>query len=116
MNILEDIKNQITNNKVVLYMKGTPQFPMCGFSSKVVKILQLLKVRFVYINILENIQIRKMLPKYSDWPTFPQLYINGELIGGCDIVSELYEDNSLKEKLEDIKVLEKEESISFSLN
>jgi monothiol glutaredoxin len=89
---------------------------MCGFSSKVVKILQLLKVRFVYINILENIQIRKMLPKYSDWPTFPQLYINGELIGGCDIVSELYEDNSLKEKLEDIKVLEKEESISFSLN
>ena len=116
MNILEDIKNQITNNKVVLYMKGTPQFPMCGFSSKVVKILQLLKVRFVYINILENIQIRKMLPKYSDWPTFPQLYINGELIGGCDIVSELYEDNSLKEKLENIKVLEKEESISFSLN
>ena len=103
MNVLDDIKNQITNNKVVLYMKGTPEFPMCGFSSKVVKILQLLKTRFVYINVLENTQIRKMLPKYSDWPTFPQLYIDGELIGGCDIISEMYEDKSLQEKLRNTK-------------
>merc|ERR1712146_514743 len=105
-NVLDDIKNQITKNRIVLYMKGTPEFPMCGFSSKVVKILQELKIRFVYVNVLENTQIRKMLPKYSDWPTFPQLYINGELIGGCDIVSELYEQNLLKKQFEEIGALD----------
>ena len=99
MNVLDDIKNQITNNRVVLYMKGTPEFPMCGFSSKVVKILQALKTRFVYVNVLENVKIRQMLPKYSEWPTFPQLYINGELVGGCDIISEMYDDKSLEKKL-----------------
>jgi len=112
MNILDEIKNQITSNTVILYMKGTPEFPMCGFSSKVVKILQVLKTKFVYVNVLENMQIRRMLPKYSDWPTFPQLYVNGELIGGCDIISEMYDDESLKKKLEEVKSIEKEESIS----
>jgi monothiol glutaredoxin len=112
MNILDEIKNQITGNTVILYMKGTPEFPMCGFSSKVVKILQVLKTKFVYVNVLENMQIRRMLPKYSDWPTFPQLYVNGELIGGCDIISEMYDDESLKKKLEEVKSIEKEESIS----
>jgi monothiol glutaredoxin len=85
---------------------------MCGFSSKVAKILQILKIRFVYVNVLENIQIRRMLPKFSDWPTFPQLYINGELIGGCDIISEMYDDSSLKTKLEEAQVIEKDVSIS----
>ena len=113
MNILDEIKNQINGNTVILYMKGTPEFPMCGFSSKVVKILQILKTKFVYVNVLDNIQIRRMLPKYSDWPTFPQLYINGELIGGCDIISEMYDDKSLQEKLEAVKSIEKEESVSL---
>jgi monothiol glutaredoxin len=112
MNILDEIKNQITGNTVILYMKGTPEFPMCGFSSKVVKILQVLKTKFVYVNVLENMQIRRMLPKYSDWPTFPQLYVNGELIGGCDIISEMYDDESLNKKLGEVKSIEKEESIS----
>ncbi len=92
---LERIKEQITNNPVILYMKGTPQFPMCGYSSKVVQILKGLCAKVSYVNILENPDIRAELPKYAQWPTFPQLYINGELIGGCDIVVELQEKNEL---------------------
>ena len=116
MNVLDEIKNQIQNNNVVLYMKGTPEHPMCGFSSKVSEILKILKVKFAYVNVLENIQIRRMLPKYADWPTFPQLYINGELIGGCDIISELYDDQLLEKKFQDINVLDNNSSISYPLN
>ncbi len=95
MDTLELIKQQIANNTVILYMKGTPQFPSCGFSSRVVQILKGLKAKVSYVNVLENPNIRSELPKYAQWPTFPQLYINGELIGGCDIVTELHEQNEL---------------------
>lgn len=95
MDTIDIIKQQIANNTVLLYMKGTPQFPMCGFSARVVQALKELKAKFSYINILENPDIRAELPKYAQWPTFPQLYINGELIGGCDIIQELQAANQL---------------------
>lgn len=100
METLDKIKQQIANNSVLLYMKGTPQFPMCGFSGRVVQILKALKTKFSYVNILENPDIRSELPKYAQWPTFPQLYINGELIGGCDIVTEMQDKNELLPLLE----------------
>ena len=101
---LEIIKDQINNNPVVLYMKGTPQFPQCGFSGQVVQILKLLGVEnYKHINILENPDIRQELPKYANWPTFPQLYVNGELVGGCDIVTELYQSGELKEVFANLK-------------
>lgn len=84
------IKAQITSHPVLLYMKGTPQFPQCGFSARVAHILETLKTKLAYVNILEHPDIRATLPGYANWPTFPQLYIQGELIGGCDIVSDLY--------------------------
>lgn len=95
MSTIDTIKQQLANNTVVLYMKGTPQFPMCGFSSRVVQILKALKTKFSYVNVLENPDIRSELPKYAQWPTFPQLYINSELIGGCDIITEMQEKNEL---------------------
>ena len=76
-------------------MKGTPDEPMCGYSSQVVQILKKLNINYKFINILKYPEIRKILPIYSNWPTFPQLYVNEKLIGGCDIISELYENNSL---------------------
>ena len=99
------IKQQIANNPVILYMKGTPQFPMCGFSSRVVQVLKALKAKVSYVNVLENPDIRVELPKYAQWPTFPQLYINGELIGGCDIVLELHEKNELLPLLQAANVI-----------
>jgi monothiol glutaredoxin len=92
---IELIKQQIADNNVLLYMKGTPQFPMCGFSARVAQILKSLNTKFSYVNILENPDIRSELPKYAQWPTFPQLYIQGELVGGCDIVSALNDQNEL---------------------
>ncbi len=89
------IKQQIADNSILLYMKGTPIFPQCGFSSQVVNILNEFDIEFASINILENPDIRAELPKIANWPTFPQLYVNGELIGGCDIVTELYESGEL---------------------
>ncbi|MFM8454245.1 MAG: Grx4 family monothiol glutaredoxin [Gammaproteobacteria bacterium] len=91
------IQSQLEKNPVLLYMKGSPDFPMCGFSAKVANILNLLEVKYAYVNILENQDIRSTLPTYAKWPTFPQLYIQGELIGGCDIVSDLFMNQ--KEKL-----------------
>lgn len=98
MDTLERIKLQIGNHDLLLYMKGTPQFPQCGFSGQVVHILKLLKAKFAYVNVLENPDIRQMLPQYANWPTFPQLYLKGELIGGCDIVTELYEQGELEKE------------------
>ncbi len=100
MDTTELIKQQITRNPVILYMKGTPQFPMCGFSAQVIQILKQLKAKVSYVNILENPDIRIELPKYAQWPTFPQLYIHGELVGGCDIVVELQAKNELFPLLE----------------
>ena len=85
MDIESLIKQQIAENAVILYMKGTPQFPQCGFSARTVEVSQIGEP-FAYVNILENPDIRSTLPRIANWPTFPQLWINGELIGGCDIV------------------------------
>lgn len=100
MDVIARIRSQIEGHPLVLYMKGTPTFPQCGFSAQVVQILKLCKARYVFVNILENPDIRQALPQYADWPTFPQLYLKGELIGGCDIVTELYEQGTLQTQLE----------------
>jgi monothiol glutaredoxin len=92
---IERIKAEINSAPVVLFMKGTPQFPMCGFSSRTVQALKAVDAQMHTVNVLENPDIRANLPRYSDWPTFPQLFINGELIGGCDITMELYESGDL---------------------
>ena len=97
---LDRIKRQIAANTVLLYMKGNPDFPMCGFSGRVIQILDALKTRYAYVNILENPDIRASLPVYAKWPTFPQLYIQGEFIGGCDIVVEWHHKGELKVFLE----------------
>ncbi|XVN40299.1 MAG: Grx4 family monothiol glutaredoxin [Rickettsia endosymbiont of Argas persicus] len=93
------IENEIKNNKVVLFMKGTKEMPACGFSSKVVTILNKLGVEFRDIDVLSDPELRNALKIFSDWPTFPQLYINGELVGGCDIVTELYNSGELEKML-----------------
>lgn len=96
---LKQIDTIVQNNPVVLFMKGTKDFPQCGFSAAVVHILDNLNVDFVDINVLEDDAIRQGVKKYSDWATIPQLYIKGEFIGGCDIVKELYASNQLQEQL-----------------
>jgi monothiol glutaredoxin len=103
---IQRIKSQLEHNPVLLYMKGSPLQPRCGFSAKVVEILKQLQVQYAYVDILENPDIRAELPHYAAWPTFPQLYIQGELIGGCDIVSELYTDQSLAPRFESIGVID----------
>ena len=104
--INELISNEINNNEVCLFMKGTPDAPQCGFSMAVSNMLKILEVNFKGINVLENEKIRQGIKEFSDWPTIPQLYIKKEFIGGCDIVKEMYENGELKKKLE-------ENSISF---
>ena len=99
MNVLEKIKDQINNHSIILYMKGTPAQPLCGFSKKAVDILISCNAKFAYIDVLANPDIRATLPQYANWPTFPQLYIQGELIGGCDIMSALSQTGELQEKI-----------------
>ena len=99
MELLEQIKDDIKNNSIVLYMKGTKEMPMCGFSSTVVRILNMHNVNFKDINVLEDPNIRIELSKHSNWPTIPQLFVNGELIGGCDIVMEMEKNGELKDVL-----------------
>ena len=101
MEIKEKIKNLISENKVCLFMKGTPDNPQCGFSMAVVNVLKHLKVEFKGINVLEDQNLRQGIKDYSDWPTIPQLYIKNEFIGGCDIVKEMYENGELKKIFED---------------
>lgn len=96
MKTIDTIKNQIKNNIVLLYMKGSPKLPNCGFSAKAVKIISLYYKNFSYIDVLQNPEIRMELPKFANWPTFPQLWINGELIGGCDIIIEMHNNGELK--------------------
>jgi len=98
--VVDTIKQQIAKHPVLLYMKGTPDFPNCGFSARVAHILKSMQTNFAYVNILENPEIRATLPKIANWPTFPQLYIKGELVGGCDIVSEMHLAGQLKPLLE----------------
>ncbi len=101
MDVLERIKDQVENNPVVLYMKGTPQLPQCGFSSRTAQALGACGEEFAYVNVLADPEIFENLPRYADWPTFPQLYINGELIGGCDITLELYQSGDLQKMVKE---------------
>ena len=96
MEIHETIRQQIAENPVLLYMKGSPDQPQCGFSAQVTKVLMSFGERFAYIDILSNPEIRSHLPEVSEWPTFPQLFISGELVGGCDIVLEMHEAGELE--------------------
>ncbi|MBP6708092.1 MAG: Grx4 family monothiol glutaredoxin [Candidatus Accumulibacter sp.] len=101
MDVHELIKEQVTSNPVVLYMKGTPQFPQCGFSAVTVQILKACGVaHFLSINVLENPEIRTGIKEYANWPTIPQLYVRGEFVGGCDIMREMYEEGELQKLLE----------------
>lgn len=96
MNTFEKIERQIKDNIILLYMKGTPQAPSCGFSAQAVQALSVCGEKFAYVDVLENTDIRKELPKYANWPTFPQLWVNGELIGGCSIILEMLDNGELK--------------------
>lgn len=104
----ETIRKQLAENTIILYMKGIPTKPECGFSAKTVEILNSLKIPFTYVNVLQAPFIREKLPKISRWPTFPQLFVNGELIGGCDIVSEMQEKGQLQPLLTAALAQEKE--------
>lgn len=97
MDIMETIKEQISNNRVLLYMKGSPNQPQCGFSARAVQALASVGERFAYVDILSNPEIRSNLPIYANWPTFPQLWVDGELIGGCDIIAEMETSGELAE-------------------
>jgi monothiol glutaredoxin len=101
MNVQESIRNQVTTNPVVLYMKGTPQFPQCGFSGATVQILQACGVQaYTAVNVLADPEIRDGIKAYANWPTIPQLYINGEFVGGADIVREMYEQGELQKLID----------------
>lgn len=102
MNVLDTIQNQISNNRIILYMKGTPEQPMCGFSARAVQALIACNTKFAHVDVLAHPEIRQALPAYSKWPTFPQLYIDGELIGGCDIITEMYKSGELRQLLDNI--------------
>src|SRR4051795_970323 len=97
--VAERIKSDITSNDVVLYMKGTPVFPQCGFSSTVVQVLTHLGVKFKGIDVLTDPSLREGIKQFSSWPTIPQLYVKGEFLGGCDIVREMYQTGELQELL-----------------
>ena len=97
--IFKDIQEVIDDNEIVLFMKGTPVFPQCGFSSTVVKILTYLEVQFRAINVLENEAVRDGIKEFSDWPTIPQLYVKGEFVGGSDILQEMFEQGGLRDYL-----------------
>ena len=96
MDTIDTIKEQISGNDILLYMKGSPNQPQCGFSAQTVQALMACGERFAYVDILSNPDIRANLPKYANWPTFPQLWVKGELIGGCDIVVEMAESGELQ--------------------
>ncbi|WP_417518590.1 Grx4 family monothiol glutaredoxin [Marinobacter sp.] len=95
MDINETIKTQLSENPIILYMKGSPQAPQCGFSAKTSQALMACGERFAFVNILDNQELREGLKVYSSWPTYPQLYVSGELVGGCDIIMEMSENGEL---------------------
>ena len=94
--VIDTIKEQIAENPILLYMKGSPNAPQCGFSAQTVQCLISCGERFAYVDILSNPEIRSTLPGYANWPTFPQLYLEGELVGGCDIITEMFESGELE--------------------
>lgn len=99
METLEKIKQQIADNDILLYMKGSPEAPHCGFSARAVQLLDACGEAYATVDVLQNPDIRQALPEYANWPTFPQLYIKGELIGGSDIIAELYEQGDLQKMI-----------------
>jgi monothiol glutaredoxin len=99
--IQDAIRQEVTNNEVVLFMKGTPQMPMCGFSSQVVQILDYLGVDYKGVNVLADEEIRQGVKEFSNWPTIPQLYVKGEFVGGCDIVREMFQSGELVTHLDE---------------
>ena len=101
MDIIETIKEQIANNTVLLYMKGSPNAPQCGFSSKAAQVVMGCGEKCAYVDILQNPEIRANLPKYANWPTFPQLWVAGELVGGSDIMTEMFEKGELQTLIKD---------------
>ena len=103
MNIEDKLKEQIKENSILIYMKGTPYEPRCGFSTKTIQALIECDSKFSYVDVLENNDVRITLPKISDWPTFPQVYINGELIGGADIVTQMHETGELKKLIDSVQ-------------
>ena len=104
MDVIEKINNQIADNKILLYMKGSPEKPQCGFSQRASQILMACGKEFSFVDILTNPEIRQELPSVSEWPTFPQLFINGELVGGSDIMMEMYQNGELKELIDSIEL------------
>ena len=103
MDIIEKINNQIADNKILLYMKGSPDKPECGFSQRASQILMACGKEFSFVDILSNPEIRQELPSVSEWPTFPQLFVNGELIGGSDIMFEMYQSGEMQELIDSIE-------------
>jgi monothiol glutaredoxin len=101
MDVMERIKQQVGSQPVVLFMKGTPDFPQCGFSARTAQVLKASGVEFGHVNVLAEPDIRANLPKFSNWPTFPQLFVKGELVGGCDITVEMFESGELKKLFEE---------------
>jgi monothiol glutaredoxin len=112
MDVLARIKEQVEGNAVVVYMKGTPQLPQCGFSSRTAQALQACEQEFAYVNVIGDPEIFENLPRYADWPTFPQVYIAGELIGGCDITLELFQQGELKKMMTEANAARSEAAAS----
>jgi monothiol glutaredoxin len=110
MSIEQFIENEVKSNDVVLFMKGTPQFPMCGFSGQVVQILDYLGVPFKGLNVLESDELRQGIKAFSNWPTIPQLYVKGEFVGGCDIIREMFQANELQQVFKENGVPVKEDA------
>ena len=100
MDVMQRIDEQVKSNPIVIYMKGTPQMPMCGFSSRASQAMQSCGVEFAYVNVLSDPEVFENLPRYQNWPTFPQIYVNGELIGGHDILMEMYQKGELQPLLQ----------------
>ena len=105
MDVMERIQKQVDSAPIVIYMKGTPQFPQCGFSARAAQTLASTGIEFAYVNVFEDQEVFQNLPSFADWPTFPQIYFNSELVGGGDIIVEMAESGSLKEEME--KAVEK---------
>lgn len=101
--VVEQIEEVVKGNDIVLFMKGTPEFPQCGFSQRVAAILSSYEIPFAAVNVLLNEAVRQGIKDYANWPTIPQLYVKGEFVGGCDIISEMHENGELKELLAPLK-------------
>jgi monothiol glutaredoxin len=100
--IISELKQQIADNRIILFMKGTPEHPQCGFSSRAVQMLKACGEPFAFVDVLAEPEVRANLPRIANWPTFPQLFVNGELVGGCDIMMEMYQSGELKKLIQEV--------------